>query len=140
MARDAYINWIKEADWDLETAKILKDKDRYNTSAFYAQQAVEKLIKAALMYKNESPWGHSTRELLIRLDGITDQDYSDIIHNALELDHHYILARYPNAHPNSAPHEVYDEIIAKNAIKNAELIFNRIKAIFEINNNNNDED
>jgi len=66
MAPEDYKNWLNEAEWDLETAEILKDKKRYNSSAFYAQQAVEKLLKSALIFKNEEPWGHSTRELLIK--------------------------------------------------------------------------
>jgi HEPN domain-containing protein len=132
MAPEDYINWLNEAEWDLETSEILKEKERYNSSAFYAQQAVEKLLKAALMFKNEAPWGHSTRELLIRLNEITEIDLSNFIHNTLELDHHYILSRYPNAHPNSAPHEVYDNIIAENAINNAKLIFQKVKNILKI--------
>jgi HEPN domain-containing protein len=148
MVREDYKNWLKEADWDLETAEILKEKERYNTSAFYAQQAVEKLLKSALMFKNESPWGHSTRELLIRLDEIVDLDLSELKHFTLELDHHYIPSRYPNAHPNSAPHEVYDEIMADNALNNAKKIFQVIRTIFdtkkshidsEANLNNNED-
>jgi len=132
MAPEDYKNWLNEAVWDLETAEILKEKERYNSSAFYAQQAVEKLLKAALMFKNEAPWGHSARELLIRLNQITEIDLSNLIHNAIELDHHYIPSRYPNAHPNSAPHEVYDNIIAENAISNAKLIFQKVKNILKI--------
>ena len=133
MTREDYKNWLNEADWDLETAEILRERGRYNSSTFFAHQAVEKLIKAALMYKNESPWGHSTRELLLRFEEITEESFSELIHNAIELDHHYIPSRYPNAHPNSAPHEVYDDQMAENAINNANLFFNRIKIIF--NNN-----
>ena len=132
MAPEDYKNWLNEAEWDLETAEILKEKERYNSSAFYAQQAVEKLLKAVLMFKNEAPWGHSARELLIRLNQITEIDLSNLIHNAIELDHHYIPSRYPNAHPNSAPHEVYDKIIAENAINNAKLIFQKVKNILKI--------
>jgi len=133
MAREDYKNWLKEADWDLTTAEILKERERYNSAAFFAQQAVEKILKAALMFKNEAPWGHSTKELLIRLNEITELDLSNLIHNALELDHHYIPSRYPNVHPNSAPHELYDEIMAKNAINDAKLIFEKVKSIFKKN-------
>ncbi len=132
MAPEDYKNWLNEAEWDLETAEILKEKERHNSSAFYAHQAVEKLLKAALIFKNEAPWGHSTRELLIRLNEITEINLSNFIHNALELDHHYIPSRYPNAHPNSAPHEVYDNIMAENAINNAKLIFQKVKNILKI--------
>lgn len=131
MARKRYKNGLEEAKWDLETAKILKEQKRYNSSAFYAQQSVEKLVKAVLMFKNESPWGHSTRELLTRLSELMDEDFSNLIHLSSELDLYYIPARYPNAHPNSAPHEVYDQKMAENAIENAQIIFNNLQLIFK---------
>lgn len=136
MVRDNYKNWLKEAEWDLETAKILKDKGRFNNCAFYAQQSVEKLLKSALIYMNESPWGHSASKLLLRLDEITDEDYSKLHHNALDLDIHYIPSRYPNAHPDSAPHEVYDKIMAEDALTNADIIFDKIKILIKEENNN----
>ncbi|TFG05752.1 MAG: HEPN domain-containing protein [Promethearchaeota archaeon] len=133
MGRKDYENWLKEAKWDLETAKVLIKEKRYNTAAFYAQQAVEKLLKAALMYQNESAWGHSIRELLLRWGQITETEIEDLLNPARELDLHYIPARYPNAHPNSTPHEAYDEKIARNAINNANLFFDQIKIKLEEN-------
>ncbi|MEM5870687.1 MAG: HEPN domain-containing protein, partial [Candidatus Aenigmatarchaeota archaeon] len=38
--------WFSEALWDLETAKILQEKGRYNSSVFYAHQSAEKAVKA----------------------------------------------------------------------------------------------
>lgn len=138
MVSEDYKNWLNEAKWDLETSEILKNQKRYNSCAFFAQQAVEKLLKSALLFYNESPWGHSTRVLVIRLDDICNLDLSSLTHYASELDLHYIPSRYPNAHPNSAPHEVYDEIIAQKAIENANTIFENIFPIFEKKNNKED--
>ncbi len=138
MVSEDYKNWLNEAKWDLETSEILKNQKRYNSCAFFAQQAVEKLLKSALLFYNESPWGHSTRVLVIRLDEICSLDLSLLTHYASELDLHYIPSRYPNAHPNSAPHEVYDEIIAQKAIENANTIFENIFPIFKKNNNKED--
>ncbi|MHA1671733.1 MAG: HEPN domain-containing protein [Promethearchaeota archaeon] len=131
MVSEDYKNWLNEAKWDLETSEILKNQKRYNSFAFFAQQAVEKLLKSALLFYNESPWGHSTRELVIRFDKICNLDLSSLVHNASELDLHYIPSRYPNTHPNSAPHEVYDPIIAQKAIDNANRLFEKILSIFE---------
>ncbi|HDZ19350.1 hypothetical protein LCGC14_0851200 [marine sediment metagenome] len=138
MVSEDYKNWLNEAKWDLETSEILKNQKRYNSCAFFAQQAVEKLLKSALLFYNESPWGHSTRVLVIRLDEICNLDLSFLTNYASELDLHYIPSRYPNAHPNSAPHEVYDEIIAQKAIKNANTIFENILPIFDKKNNKED--
>ena len=138
MVSEDYKNWLNEAKWDLETSEILKNQKRYNSCAFFAQQAAEKLLKSALLFHNESPWVHSTRALVIRLDEICNLDLSLFTHYASELDLHYIPSRYPNAHPNSAPHEVYDEIIAQKAIENANTIFENIFPIFEKKNNKED--
>lgn len=139
MVSEDYKNWLKEANYDLETSEILKKQKRYNSCAFFAQQATEKILKSALLFKNESPWGHSTRELLIRLDELTKLDFSSLKNNAVELDLHYITSRYPNALPNSAPHEVYNEIIAQKAIENATLIFEKISPLFDEKNKNKEE-
>ena len=138
MVSEDYKNWLNEAKWDLETSEILKNQKRYNSCAFFAQQAVEKLLKSALLFYNESPWGYSTRVLVIRLDEICNLDLSSLTHYASELDLHYIPSRYPNAHPNSAPHEVYDGIIAQKAIENANTIFENIFPIFEKKKNKED--
>ncbi len=95
-------------------------------------------MKSALLFHNESPWVHSTRALVIRLDEICNLDLSLFTHYASEFDLHYIPSRYPNAHPNSAPHEVYDEMIAQKAIENANTIFENIFPIFEKKNNKED--
>ena len=46
--------WILKADHDLGSAKIifLNIHDYFDTIAFHCQQAVEKYIKAMLVYKN----------------------------------------------------------------------------------------
>ncbi len=79
MGRTDYENWLKEAEWDLETAKILNKQKHYNAAAFYAQQAAEKLLKTALLYKNESAWGHSVRELVIRWGKCSEIDISELL-------------------------------------------------------------
>jgi len=43
-------NWLEEAEWDLENARILLNNDRFNTVVFHSQQAAEKVVKALLSY------------------------------------------------------------------------------------------
>jgi HEPN domain-containing protein len=45
-------NWLEEAEWDLENAKILLKNKRYNTVVFHSQQAAEKALKAVLYFNN----------------------------------------------------------------------------------------
>ncbi|ADC65201.1 HEPN domain protein [Ferroglobus placidus DSM 10642] len=116
--------WLEEALWDLETAKILHEKKRYNASAFYAHQAAEKAVKALLFHINEAPWGHSIRELLERFFEKKGEKIEELMVHARELDRHYIPSRYPDAHPSGTPHEAYDEETSKRAIRSAEEVVN----------------
>ncbi|MEX2751214.1 MAG: HEPN domain-containing protein, partial [Candidatus Freyarchaeota archaeon] len=63
--------WLEEAEWDLETAEYLHRNGRFNAACFYAQQSAEKAVKALLYSINESPWGHSVRELINRFADAT---------------------------------------------------------------------
>ena len=73
--RDEARRWFSEARWNLETAKILHDRGRYNAACFYAHQAAEMAVKALLISKNESPWGHSVRVLLERYSKISEEAF-----------------------------------------------------------------
>ena len=126
--RDEAIRWFSEAEWDLETAKILHEKGRYNATVFYAHQAAEKAVKALLYSVNEAPWGHSVRILLERYFEATNKGIiSNLLRYARELDRHYIPSRYPNAHPAGTPHEAYDEETSLAALKAAEEIIKFVR-------------
>ena len=114
--------WMSEAEWDLETARLLHRHGRYNAAAFYAHQAAGKAAKALLYSANEAPWGHSVRVLLERYLGLKGLRGERLLSLARELDRHYVPSRYPNAHPAGTPHEAYDERASAGAIRAAEEI------------------
>jgi HEPN domain-containing protein len=78
--------WISEAEWDLESARVLRMQKRFNASAFYSQQASEKAVEAALYNTGEIPIGHSVRELLEKLREKSGVDISALLPMARELD------------------------------------------------------
>lgn len=57
--------WMKDSDYDLATAEVLLENERYNYAVFLARQSVEKLLKAAhlLIAKKEIPREHNLVEL-----------------------------------------------------------------------------
>ncbi|MEM4616763.1 MAG: HEPN domain-containing protein [Archaeoglobaceae archaeon] len=114
--------WFSEALWDLETAKILREKGRYNSSVFYAHQSAEKAVKALLYSLNEVPWGHSVRELLERFFERIGEKEEKMLSFARELDRHYITSRYPDSLPSGTPHEAYDEETARRTVEIAESV------------------
>jgi HEPN domain-containing protein len=116
MIREEALRWFEEGENDISTANILLEHKKYNPSAFYSQQAAEKILKGLLLAYNEATWGHSVLSLLRRLDEIMDVDISEIEQCAKELDRHYIPSRYPDAYPSGRPEDYYTEKIAKEAL------------------------
>jgi HEPN domain-containing protein len=111
--------WFSEAEWDLESARILHESRRYNSCAFLCQQAAEKSVKALLFSVGESPFGHSVLHLLQRFAEACGKDVSELRALGAELDRHYIPARYPNAMPSGSPHENYDQEASLRALQYA---------------------
>src|SRR3989304_5111834 len=116
MIREEALRWFEEGENDISTANILLEHKKYNPSAFYSQQAAEKILKGLLLAYNEATWGHSVLSLLRRLDEIMDVHISEIEQCAKELDRHYIPSRYPDAYPSGRPEDYYTENMAKEAI------------------------
>ena len=52
-----------------------------------------------------------------------------LLASARELDRHYIPSRYPNAHPSGTPHEAYDEVAARRALKAARRIVEYVEGM-----------
>ena len=120
-------NWLEEAKWDLENARILFENDRFNTVVFHCQQAAEKAVKALLFHNKMNGWGHSVHSLLKKYMELKKEKFEDIEKTALSLDKHYITTRYPDALPNIAPHMAYNRQEAELAITQATNIINFVK-------------
>jgi len=124
-------NWLEEANWDLENAKILFENDRFNTVVFHCQQAAEKAVKALLYHNKINGWGHSIHSLLEKYKDIKNKNFDDIEKLALSLDKHYITTRYPDALPNIAPHKAYNRQEAEIAINQAKDIIDFVNKEIE---------
>jgi HEPN domain-containing protein len=91
-------DWIEKADHDLGSAKViyLHLPDYFDTIAFHCQQAVEKYLKAVLVYyKIEFLRSHDLvylLELLSRKIEIDNLRFK----NAFSLNNFGVQIRYPN--------------------------------------------
>ena len=127
--------WFITAADDLDTSKILKERDKYAHSCFHAQQSGEKAIKALWYFIDADPWGHSIT-LLIR--GLEDenktifQEMRIFEHNGTILDRFYIPTRYPNGLPEMTPDMAYKNNDAEDAIMYAGEILEKVKNILNI--------
>lgn len=114
-------DWFRQAEADLRAARNSQRAGDYNWSAFAAQQAAEKAIKALFQHLHLEAWGHVLSGLLDNLPN-ESKPTGELIDKAKELDKHYIPTRYPNGFERGAPVDFYTSKEADTAIGNAEAI------------------
>ena len=90
--------WLLKAEHDLGTAKITFTHlpEYYDTIAFHCQQAVEKYLKAILVYNEiEFIKTHNLVYLISMLEGKLKLG-DDLINEAIVLNTYSVQIRYPN--------------------------------------------
>ncbi len=115
-----YQEWIKYADDDLEAARVLFEAGRYATCAYHCQQAIEKILKAAIVRASKSrpPYLHNLRELAALLSELPIPE--EIVRFLWQLSPHYRATRYPGL----ADSGEYTRV-------NIQRLFERTKAAYE---------
>ena len=117
--------WLRTADGDLATARVLRDARRFAHACFHAHQAAEKAIKACAFACGGDPWGHSVQDLIRALateDANTGSRLLPLSERGARLDRYYIPTRYPNGLPQDTPEEAFFEDDAVQALAIAEEI------------------
>lgn len=111
-------DWLRQAELDVEMARVALGAGRAEWACFAAQQGAEKAVKALHEAEGTEARGHSVAALL---EGLADVP-SGLLDAAKALDKHYVPARYPNAHPVGAPGDSYTASEAERAIAQAEEV------------------
>jgi HEPN domain-containing protein len=104
--------WIKKAEHDLGSAKIifLYLPDYSDTIAFHCQQAVEKYIKAIMVYKEiEFQRSHDLIYLLELLSSVSEIS-KDRYKKAVSLNGYSVQIRYPDKIVKLSREELEDAI------------------------------
>ncbi len=112
-------DWFRQAEHDLEKARLDRQWQYFEWACFTAHQAAEKAIKAVYYARHGEARGHGVRELLTSLDLPVD---ASLLKQAASLDRFYIPTRYPNGLPAGAPHDYFSQDDAAQAIEAAEVM------------------
>ena len=120
MSKKAAKKWLEEAKHDLEIAEGNIKLSFYNVTAFYSQQAIEKLLKSILIYETGTAPKIHLNDELARLLPISEETRKYIGGTSED----YSMSRYPDLTPD-VPHKSYR---LEDAVKRIE----RAKKIFEI--------
>jgi HEPN domain-containing protein len=113
--------WCEQAKADLKTSEANLRTDRYYASVFFAQQAVEKALKALFLRKNRNPqaqemFSHSLI-FLAKSCRLPNTFYSFL----RDLTSEYVNTRYPSA-ANEPPEALYDRTIASRTLSSAKEV------------------
>lgn len=102
LRRLAQDNWA-QSKADLTTATTLRDAGIYYAAVFFAQQAAEKALKAALLTRgSQNPRGHNLITFANDLGAPLD-----VMNAAAELNIEFLSSRNPE-HADGVPAQMYD--------------------------------
>lgn len=114
-------DWLKQAERDLEHARLSLDGKFYEWTCFIAQQAAEKAVKALCEKHKVLTRSHQLARLLESVSEV-EKIPDDLYEKGASLDRHYIPTRYPNGFQSGAPMEYFFQKDAEEAISYAEAI------------------
>ena len=125
---EEFRRWRDEAVVALESARHQAAGGFHNWACFAAEQAAQLAVKAFLHGLGRGPWGHDLPGL-VRAAADAGADVPDDVSDAaLRLSHHYIPARYPDAHASGPAAERYGPRDAEQAVGDAELVLRMVDA------------
>jgi len=119
------LDWLRQAEKDIEKAKLNLGAGYYEWACFTAQQAAEKAINALIQHLHGEAWGHGTKALL---ESLPHDDCSPYLEDAKLLDKLYIPTRYPNGLPHGIPHDYFTKKEAEQAIEASQRIYEWCKS------------
>jgi len=118
-----YKDWMSQAENDLDWGNDSCSNGFYAQSCFISQQSSEKALKALALFRGEDMVKSHSVKMIAKALGIN----SEIEAAAAKLDLYYITSRYPDSLPEGAPHEMFTEEQAKEALALAEMIVKKVR-------------
>lgn len=126
--RKATAAWIKEAEEELESAKVLYEHGRYKSACYHSQQSVEKGLKAILLEKGQRP--ERTHDIVELHNAVakTGFDSGLSMEEAVYLSSIY-KGRYPTEE-GLLPHGDASKADTEKAVLSAEHFIEKLKSLF----------
>ncbi len=107
-----YYDWLFHAYQDLLAARMLiTDRRLFNPTVFHCQQAIEKSLKAFLLYKHRKLFDGHNLTWLCKQAAMTDQSFTKWIGKSTLLNRFYIETRYPADIPEEIDRQLVEEIL-----------------------------
>jgi HEPN domain-containing protein len=119
--------WMKQAEYDMDTAKYMIAGGRYSYALFMCHMCLEKALKALYQEKRDEipPKTHNLILLLTKLDIKPDKGIAKILTLLSEAN---ISARYPES--LEVLQRIYTETVSKELLAKSEEALKWIKGLF----------
>ncbi|NWF96774.1 MAG: HEPN domain-containing protein [Candidatus Thorarchaeota archaeon] len=114
-------DWLRQAEYDIQTAIGLAREGRHAWACFVAQQSAEKSLKAVLEKMGLPSWGHDLIELLRAIEQRLSFDNS-LRESCHRLNLYYIAARYPDAFSSGVPEDKFSKEQSASALRDAQEV------------------
>ena len=119
------MNWYKKSENFAKNAKDALKSGLYDIACFSCHQAIELYLKGKIIdISGSKPYTHSLIELIEILEKFGYKIQKNIKQCIIELNEHYIQARYPDARISE-----YTKNEAEKAIKCMEEILDYVKIL-----------
>ena len=120
--------WLKTAEEDLADAEDALARGRWFRVAFFAQQAVEKALKALffIVRREEPPRTRSIPDLYFKLKEAGFRLPEDLEQQIYVLSKYYTVTRYPDA-ANGLPSESVYKVEAERALEIARRVISYVR-------------
>lgn len=127
--RKATSVWVRDAEEEFQSAKVLYEHERYKAACYHSQQSVEKGLKAIIIEKGKKP--EKTHDIVELYDSVTGTGFDTglSIDDAVYLNSIY-KGRYPTEE-GLLPHGEPSRPDAERALLAAKHLIEQIKARFE---------
>ena len=113
-----YVDWLRQAENDLEWARHSLAGGFFAQTCFIAQQAGEKALKALCFFRGYDVVRTHSLFQIVRSLG----EDGELERCARELDLYYVSGRYPDAFPGGAPFEILTAEQARSTLAAADSI------------------
>jgi len=125
--KDKAAEWMKQAEYDLDTAKYMISGGRYFYAVFMCHMCLEKALKALYQEKKDEvpPKTHNLILLLTKLD---IKPGKDIVKTLTLLSEANISTRYPES--LEVLQRNYTETVTKGLLAKSEEVLEWIKGLF----------
>ena len=120
-------DWWRQAERDLDMARLAREAGCHEWACFAAHQAAEKAVKALHLVHGQEAWGHVVARLMQELPAAV-RPAPDLAEKARVLDGYYVPTRYPNGHPEGPPFEHYGPLQSEQALQYAGEILAFVRA------------